>query len=851
MNVKNLWMRSGAISTALVALLTLSSACAKNDAMPTGIGRPAVTGGVGAPRPSSAGPTAAALPVIDGTCTADGQRACAENGSKLALICTGTAWKMAAACGDGQACSNGPGEHHGTCRPVLAQCEERALGQSFCVAGAVRSCVDRVSFEDKTCDERSVCRLEGDAARCACAPGFTDVDGTCTDIDECATQNGGCDAEAPCKNNPGGHTCGGCALGYLGGKDGVCTPALIDLVIAPGAMTPGFRAAQHDYFAVVPLTAAQVDLTATAPADATITINGKAAESGKPWRSDALVLGDTEFTIVVSRPEFPSSTYKLLVTRGEGQDGYLKPEATRPGDGFGASLALGSGLLVVGAPGEDGGASGEEEPAASVAGSGAAYVFQRVGNGWQQLAYLKAEQPTLNAAFGTMVAISGDTIVVGAPGYAYVPPAPEPAAGEMGEMGEMAGMGAAAPPAVARPTAYQAGAAYVFVREGDTWVQQAVLTADAPSVADYFGSVLAISGDTIVVGAPRESSDSETESPTRQPSMLTNSGAAYVFVRDEDMWTQQAVLKAETSRARDGFGSAVAIDQDTIVIGALRGNTEAERAVVAPPEAAAAGAAAPAPAAPDTMTAPAVPVRPAAFVASIGAAYVFERDGVSWSQAAELKSDAANPGARFGYHVGISGSTIIVGAPGEATQLPPPARVEPDPAAEGAPAEGMQPEAAPTAPARWVTTGAAHIFVRGRRGWTEQARLVASTDPAVLPSLSGDAFGASVKIVEDTVLIGAFREDSNAAGLNGDRSNNTMTDSGAAYLFTRTGKQWSEPIFIKASNTRRNDEFARHTALSREGIAIGASSEDSGARGIGGNQADTSAPNSGAVYSFR
>lgn len=756
--------------------------------------------------------------------------------------------------------------------PPIAQCEDRAVGETFCAAGAVRSCMDR-GFEDKPCGERSVCRLEGGSASCACAAGFKDTASGCADVDECAVDNGGCDVETPCKNMPGGYTCGGCPVGYLGGKNGVCAPALIDLAVSPGTLDPAFSPMQKQYSVVIPLTASTIDITMTAPQEATLTVNGTPAKSGTAWRSESLPLGDTMFEIVVARPEFPSTTYGLLVTRGEGQEGYLKPDATRSGASFGGSLALSGNVLVVGAPAADASVMASEDArATTVLDSGAAYVFERQGKRWVQRAVLQADVPAANAEFGTMVAIASDTIVIGAPGVAFTPPQPEPetpaAAPAEGEMAPRA-------PAAPAPAAQAgAGAVYVFVRAGEGWKQQALLRASNADAGDAFGTVLAISGNTVVVGAAREGSDAVGVGADGDNDAAPGNGAAYVFVREKDTWTQQAFLKAPVSAPGQGFGFSVAIDRDTLAVGAVRGVARfemlAEPAAAESPEVPATPdepATPPAEAADQAETPAAAPQTPAPaprapagelIPAGTGTVYVFTRDGAVWTQTGELKPADTGTAGWFGYHVAISGKTLVVGAPGESVEVQIPASSPPAvaPAAGQAQDEAAADAAmAPAAPAepttRRVASGAAHVFVLGRRGWSEQALLSPTQDPALALGTARDGFGASVKIVGDTALIGAFGEDSNAAGINGDQTNASSPNSGAAYLFMRSGKAWGEPVYVKASNTRANDEFGRHTALSSEGFAVGAASEDSGARGTDGNQADASARDSGAVYVFR
>ena len=100
--------------------------------------------------------------------------------------------------------------------------------------------------------------------------------------------------------------------------------------------------------------------------------------------------------------------------------------------------------------------------------------------------------------------------------------------------------------------------------------------------------------------------------------------------------------------------------------------------------------------------------------------------------------------------------------------------------------------------------------------------------------------------------MGTNSEDSNATGVNGNQADNSASDSGAVYVFTRSGSSWSQQAYVKASNTEANDNFGISVALSADGntLAVGAYGEDSNATGINGNQADNSASSSGAVYVY-
>ena len=142
-----------------------------------------------------------------------------------------------------------------------------------------------------------------------------------------------------------------------------------------------------------------------------------------------------------------------------------------------------------------------------------------------QQAKLTAADAAEGNDFGRSVVMSGDTVVVGAP---------------FGVAG----------------TVSDAGAAYVFQRSGSAWSQQAKLTAADTAARDRFGGSVAISGDTVVVGALLGTAG-----------VYADAGAAYVFQRSGSTWSQQAKLAAAEVEALDRFGASVAISGDTIVVG--------------------------------------------------------------------------------------------------------------------------------------------------------------------------------------------------------------------------------------------------------------------------------------------
>jgi len=145
--------------------------------------------------------------------------------------------------------------------------------------------------------------------------------------------------------------------------------------------------------------------------------------------------------------------------------------------------------------------------------------------------------------------------------------------------------------------------------------------------------------------------------------------------------------------------------------------------------------------------------------------------------------------------------------------------------------------------------GAVYVFTRSSTTWSQQAYVKASNAGA------NDYFGVSITLSADgsTVAVGALGESSAATGIGGNQADNSAAGAGAVYVFTRSDTRWRQQAFVKASNTGASDSFGWTAALSADGstLAVGATSEDSAALGIDGNQADNSALNAGAVYVFR
>ncbi|MBL8804140.1 MAG: FG-GAP repeat protein [Planctomycetes bacterium] len=394
-----------------------------------------------------------------------------------------------------------------------------------------------------------------------------------------------------------------------------------------------------------------------------------------------------------------------------------------------------------------------------------------------QQAYLKAATTGADDRFGHSVSVSGDTVVVSARFED---------SSATGVNGNQADNGAT-----------DSGAAYVFVRAGGVWSQQAYLKASNTEQYDDFGASVAISGDTLVVGAYSEDSDATGVNGNQASNNATDSGAVYVFVRSGGVWSQQAYLKASNTGQFDEFGVAVAISGDTLVVGANR----------------------------EDSSATGVNGSQANNAFDAGAAYVFIRSGGVWSQQAYLKASNTGNNDWFGVSVAIDQDTAVIGARYEDSD-----------------ATGVNGSQANNTAS--VDSGAAYVFVRSGGIWSQQAYLKASNTEM------NDSFGASVAVSGDTVVIGALWEDSSAAGPNGNQASNAAQDAGAAYVFHRTGGAWSQQAYLKASNTEAGDRFGYSVAVSGDTLVVGAPLEDSNTTGLNGNQADDSAAQSGAAYVF-
>lgn len=283
------------------------------------------------------------------------------------------------------------------------------------------------------------------------------------------------------------------------------------------------------------------------------------------------------------------------------------------------------------------------------------------------------------------------------------------------------------------------GAAYVFRGDGLTWTQEAKLVPDDPARSDLFGCSVAIAGDAIVVGA-REDDDNGV-----------SSGSAYAFRYDpsSETWVQEAKLLPDDGTPDDLFGSAVAISGNAALVARPGINADGQYH---------------------------------------GSAYVFRFNGVDWLQEAKLSVSDGAEADLFGANVALDGDVALIAAPYDDEN-------------------GHE-------------SGSVYVFRFDGADWVEEQKIT-PTDGA-----ANDFFGCSAAVSGNTILIGAYQDDDNA------------DDSGSAYVFVYDGVSWVQRAKLVASDAAANDAFGASVALFGETAVVGAPYDDE------------SGDNSGSAYVF-
>jgi len=262
------------------------------------------------------------------------------------------------------------------------------------------------------------------------------------------------------------------------------------------------------------------------------------------------------------------------------------------------------------------------------------------------------------------------------------------------------------------------GSAYVFENAGGTWSQAAKLTASDGEADDLFGGGIALGEDLAIIGAPGDDDNGAT------------SGAAYVFRKAGGTWTEVAKLTPGDGAVDDRFGGSVSLSGNTAIIGA-RGD--------------------------DGYT---------------GSAYIFRETGGTWSQVAKLVNDYGEAYDNFGWAVSLSGSTALVGVPGD------------DPRGD------------------W--SGSAYVFEERDGVW----QVAGYFNP--IAGAADDRLGRAVSLSGDTAIVGAEDDDDNGYG------------SGSAYIYERTGNSWSLAAKLTASDGATSDGFGCAVSVDGDTALVGA-----------------------------
>ena len=347
-----------------------------------------------------------------------------------------------------------------------------------------------------------------------------------------------------------------------------------------------------------------------------------------------------------------------------------------------------------------------------------------------------------------------------------------------------------------------AGSAYVYRYDGESWAEEAKLTASDAGAIDFFGDAVSISGNLIVVGA-WGSDDACPENPH------CSSGAVYVYRYDGGSWTEEAKLTASDATESDFFGDAVSISGNLVVVGAW-GNDDA------------------------------CPEDPSC---NSGSAYVYRYDGGSWVEEVKLTAYDAAADDRFGGSVSVSGNVAVIGAPygddagsdsGSAYvyRYDGGCWVEDDKltASDAVWGDGFGNSVSVSGDLAVVgashddvgdiNSGSAYVYRYDGEGWAEEAKLTAS-------DVTGyDYFGGSVSVSGDLAVIGAAWNDD--AG----------SHSGSAHVYRYDGESWAEEVKLTASDAAADDYFGGSVSVSGDLTVIGVHWDDDG-----GN-------NSGSAYAF-
>jgi len=510
-----------------------------------------------------------------------------------------------------------------------------------------------------------------------------------------------------------------------------------------------FQANLHDYTATAGFLARKINLHATVnDVNASISVNGVNVENGSFGYAD-LAVGDNSITVVITAEDNTNTqTYNLTVTRDTlatlAHRSYIKASNAGSNDFFGGSIALEGDTLVVGATGEDGDVnSTANNPNDNAISTGAVYVFRRNGASWIQEAYIKASDSTSDCGFGYSIALSGDILAIGAyrenvgsaldAGAVYI----YKRSGsnwdfqtrlthENYKSYDEFGTRIALSDNTLVVGVPNVGAVFVYTQNNNEWSQEAYLQASNAHLSDDFGYAISFSGNKLAVGAPLE--DGDVNSTVATPNdKSTDSGAVYIFSRNSSVWSQEAYIKAVNTGSHDHFGDSVSIHDNVLAVGAPEEEGDANSTKFSYNN----------------------------HATGAGAVYVFTQDNSSWTQKAYLKASNVDNFDFFGSGVAISGDTVIVAAYEDGDNNS--TAAVPNNNANGA--------------------GAVYIFSHNGPVWQQDAYIKASNAGAE------DSFGSSgLFIAGGELVISALGEAGDATSTISN-SNDNAANAGAVYIY--------------------------------------------------------------------
>lgn len=553
---------------------------------------------------------------------------------------------------------------------------------------------------------------------------------------------------------------------------GIASPQSPELVLVCGLLTDisvsdtqfapfEFSPAVRDYYVAIPTEQTSVVVSAKPiVADVEITMRIDAGPPGDVGTDVPLKKSDIA-RVALAATHTPTGlqvVYTLALHRGGTIVEYAHgtPAYTDAEDALGRAIALSRDghTLAMSAPQEDGDTVGinGDESGNNGPDSGAVYVFRRTGLSLTQEAYIRASNADFFDRFGDALALSadGNTLAVAAE------PEDGAATGIDGDQSD--------------DSANESGAVYVFRRTGSTWTQDAYVKASNTDAQDRFGNSLALSDDgtRLFVGSSREASGAAGIDGDQTDNSAARTGAVYAFRRIDGVWAQTAYLKASNPEPSDSFGISLAVSDtgDILVVGAV--GEDSSSAGIDGNE--------------DDNSAQ-----------NSGAAYVFvDTTGTDeWAQRAYLKASHPGPMDFFGANVALDADGDVLAVSTERE----------DSAATGINGDQTDDSA--------DSSGVVYVFHRTGDSWQQAAYIKASNTDV------GDRFGRDIALDANgtTLVVGAPGEDSGTTLVHGDKHDNTLSSSGAVYMFDRTGDIWMQTAYIKTHYALRDSSFGNSVTV--------------------------------------